>query len=419
MSIHIKSLTNGRPIYEVKLRTPEGRQHSRSFRTRKQAEAFQVTERAAQLRGTWIDPKAGRVRFDDYAATWVDQRALRPRTRDLYDYLLRRLILPEFAYIELSTISPARVRAWNSALHQLPTIGESTVAKAYRLLRTILATATNDDLIPKNPCTVKGASVEHHDERPVATVAQIDTLAGAVHPRYRAMVLLAAWAGMRFGELAGLRTVDIDPVAGTVRVIRQLQESGAGAITFGPPKTAAGRRTITIPPHVLPVIATHLDGLDDSDPEALVFPSPDGTPLRRSNFNRRFWQPACTSAGITGFHFHDLRHSGNTLAETGASTKELMARMGHASVRAALIYQHATAERDQALAAALSHLAQPERARIPHTTKSQPPCSMDVRSTPRPLSNVTPLRDKPLVSVVETMGLEPTTPCLQSRCSAN
>jgi hypothetical protein len=90
----------------------------------------------------------------------------------------------------------------------------------------------------------------------------------------------------------------------------------------------------------------------------LTFTSPDGTPLRRSNFNRRVWQLACAELGISGLRFHDLRHTGNTIAaSTGASTKELMARMGHASPRAALIYQHATIERDRTLADALSRLA--------------------------------------------------------------
>ena len=83
--------------------------------------------------------------------------------------------------------------------------------------------------------------------------------------------------------------------------------------------------------------------------------------LRRSNF-RPIWNAACEQAGMPGLHFHDLRHVGGTLAAaTGASLKELMARLGHSSTRAAMIYQHATRDRDQAIAKALGGLVQQVR----------------------------------------------------------
>jgi integrase len=182
-------------------------------------------------------------------------------------------------------------------------------------------------------------------------------------PKYRVMALLATWAGLRFGEAAGLKRCDVDLDAEIVRVERQLQELAGGRLVEGLPKTDAGRRLISLPPHIVPELRLHLDTYVDPDLSSLVFTSPDGTPLRRSNFNRRVWQPACRAIGLAEFRFHDLRHTGNTFAaSTGASTKELMARMGHASSRAALIYQHATRDRDRALADALSRLVAP----MPH-----------------------------------------------------
>ena len=161
MSIHAKRLKNGRSGYEVKLRTLDGRQYSRSFRTRKEAEAFQVRERSAQMQGTWVDPGAGRLAFGVYAERWLAQRVgLRPRTAELYDYLLRHHVLPTFTEIELKDISVAHVRAWHAEFNQKPSTGASTVAKAYRLLRTIMATAVEDELVLRNPCLLKGASVE-------------------------------------------------------------------------------------------------------------------------------------------------------------------------------------------------------------------------------------------------------------------
>jgi hypothetical protein len=163
---------------------------------------------------------------------------------------------------------------------------------------------------------------------------------------------------LRFGEAAALRREDIDLALGTVRIERQLQELKSGELREGPPKTEAGRRLVSLPPHVLPELERHLKLNVGPGESNLVFTSPDGTQLRRSNFNRRVWQPACKDMGLQGFHFHDLRHTGSTFAaSTGASTKELMARMGHSSPRAALIYQHATRDRDRALADALSKLA--------------------------------------------------------------
>ena len=178
-------------------------------------------------------------------------------------------------------------------------------------------------------------------------------------------------------------------------------------------------------PHhpVVPDIKAHLAQWVGADAAALVFPSADGSGLRRSNFNRRVWHPASRAAGLSGLRFHDLRHTGNTLAaSTGASTKELMSRMGHASPRAALMYQHATSERDRVLADALSRLAEPTDWAPPglHAVPPiEPQCSINVRSGHSCAPEGDPPEEqKVLVKLVETSGLEPPTPCVQSRCSS-
>ena len=359
MSIRARRLSSGRTSYDVRLRAPDGRQYTKSFRTRKEAERYDVQERAAQLNGTWVDPEAGKVRLDTYSSTWLAQRpALRPRTVELYEYLLRRYVLPELGKRSLDKITPMMVRAWHARLATEHGVSATTSAKAYRLLRSMLATAVDDELIGRNPCILRGAGVERAAERPVISVSEVATLAGVIDPRYRSMVLLATWAGLRFGEAAGLQRGDIDLTSRSVQIERQLQELKNGERVEGLPKTDAGRRRVSLPPHIVPELARHLMIYVAEGETSLVFTSPDGTPLRRSNFNRRVWQPACKAVGLRAFHFHDLRHTGNTFAaSTGASTKELMARMGHASPRAALIYQHATRDRDHALADALSELA--------------------------------------------------------------
>jgi integrase len=386
MSIHSRRLQSGKTNYDVRLRAPDGRQIKRTFRTKKDAERFLVQERSAILKGLWIDPNAGKVRLDRYSKQWLAQRTnLRPRTRELYEYLLRLHVLPELGSVTIDKLSPMMIRAWHARLHNEHNVSATTASKAYRLLRSMLSTAFDDELIARNPCVLKGAGVERSAERPTLSVAEVESLVNAVAPRYQAMALLATWAGLRYGEAAGLRRADIDLVAGTVRVDRQLQELAQGVLVEGPPKTDAGRRLVALPPHIEAQLAWHLDTFVESDPTSIVFTSPEGTPLRRSNFNRRVWQPACAEVGLSGFRFHDLRHTGNTFAAaTGASTKELMSRMGHASSRAALIYQHATNERDRALADALSRLAAPSSDTAPKLRLVRDPeseCAINAPST--------------------------------------
>jgi integrase len=129
------------------------------------------------------------------------------------------------------------------------------------------------------------------------------------------------------------------------------------AVHLGPPKTEAGRRTITLPTIAAAALAEHLSIYSQSGPDGLMFTSTEGALLRRSNFNRRVWRPATRAVGLEGLRFHDLRHTSATLSiAAGASTRELMARMGHSSSAAALRYQHVMAGRDAAIAAALDEL---------------------------------------------------------------
>ena len=138
-------------------------------------------------------------------------------------------------------------------------------------------------------------------------------------------------------DLSGLwPSIDLD--ARTVRVTRQLYYHGAG-YSFGPPKSRAGVRVVDFPELIVPDVREHLDWLPVVG--RLVFASSTGSPLAHSNFRRRVWLPALAAVGLEGLHLHDLRHTGNQLtANAGANPKELMARMGHDSERAALIYLH-------------------------------------------------------------------------------
>ena len=164
-------------------------------------------------------------------------------------------------------------------------------------------TAVDDGLIRRNPCRIKGAGSEDSPERPVLTIGQIYALADAIGPRYRALILLAAFTSLRWAELAALTPQNIDLDACTVRVTRQISYPPGGGHSFGPPKSRAGRRVVPFPDLIVPDLRAHLDGLGQA--AALVFTCPDGQPLRHSNFYRRVWMPALTATGLVGTHFHD------------------------------------------------------------------------------------------------------------------
>lgn len=328
-----------------------------TFRTKRDADAFLAHVRADVERGTWVNPEAGRITLTEYAWRWLEERpGLRPRTRELYESELRLHILPALGHVELMNLTTSRVRTWHAQMLKAARPGATTVAKCYRLLRAILGTALEDELIVKNPCVLKGAGVEHSPERPVATIEQVYALADTIEPRYRAFVLLATFTGLRLGELQALTRRRLDLLHARVEVVEQMLHLGDGRLLVGPPKSDAGRRTVAIPVAIIPDLEEHLARWAAPGKEGLVFCGFNGQPLRRGTFYAA-WNKATRANGLEGLHLHDLRHTGNTLAAaTGASTKELMARMGHSSPRAALIYQHATRDRDEAIASALSDL---------------------------------------------------------------
>jgi integrase len=233
-----------------------------------------------------------------------------------------------------------------------------TVAKAYRLLRAILNTAVRDKRIHENPCQIKGADRESSPERPVLSVAEVYRLADAIEPRYRALILLATFGNLRWGELAGLRRRNLDLDNRTVRVVETVYE--LDRLVKGTPKSEASTRKVTLPELIIPELRRHLEVFTPPGPEAFVFVHVKGGQLRRSNFSKP-WARALGQAGLpSGVHVHDLRHTGNTLTEAGASLAELMTRMGHSSTRAAKVYLHAREERDRQLADVLDRMARRE-----------------------------------------------------------
>ncbi|WP_369145115.1 tyrosine-type recombinase/integrase [Streptomyces sp. R44] len=345
----IRKLPSGR--YQARYPGAGGvlRAAPQTYETKREAELFLAQIQAEQARGDWIDPAAGEVLFAEYATRWIDERGVAATTDELYRRLLRLHLEPTFGSQYVNAISPAKVRTWRAERRNAT--GATTTAKSYRLLKAIMQTAVEDDLIRRNPCSIRGAGREDADERPVATVGQVFALAEAIGIRWRLMVLLGAFASMRPEELAELRRGDIDLDTGSVRVRRAAPELNTGRRVIGDPKSRAGKREIMLPGFILLDVRRHLEWFAQDGPDGLVFVGERGAALRGTTFGRK-WRKARDAVGMPKeFRFYDLRHTGNTLAaDTGAKLKDLMVRAGQSSERAQLIYQHSTKEHQRKLA---------------------------------------------------------------------
>jgi len=215
-----------------------------TFATKGDAQRWLSAAETDLARGQWHDPRLAETPFADWARRWLELKspALAPSTDSLYRYLVRKHLLPRFGECALGGVSATEVQRWLVDL-RASGFSQSSTAKAYRLLRAIFDAAVDAGLIPRNPCRIKGASTERSPEMLIATPEQVASLAEAVGPRWEALVFAAAYGGLRWGELAALRRSDVDLDAGAIRVTRKLGEVN-GQLTFGAPKTAAGRRTV-------------------------------------------------------------------------------------------------------------------------------------------------------------------------------
>jgi integrase len=360
----IKRRASGR--YSASYVGPDGirRFGGKEFATKADAQAWLAQRQSEIYTRTWTDPTLGRISLTDYGTRWIKEHQLSLRTRDLYESLFRLHIEPFLGTRAIEEIKPETVRWWRAQLLDEGR-SDSTTAKAYRLLRVIFNAAIDDGRLTRNPCRIKGADREAPPERPVASVAEVFDLADRIGPRYRTFVLTAALASLRWGELVALRRRDIDLDEGLIFVRRSMVERG-GSLEIALPKNSR-TRIVAVPGVLVDELRSHLAEVD-SDPDAPAFTGERGGTPRRGNWRANVqWASAVKGAGLPeGFRFHDLRHTGNHLAaQTGASTRELMQRMGHSTVRAAMIYQHATDARSRELADRLDALVRERRATAP------------------------------------------------------
>ena len=353
---HLRRLPSRR--YQASYLGPDGDRHvaPTTFQTKGDAEAWLSMQSAAITEGRWRPAPASiapRPRFDDYARAWLGRRELKPRTRVEYARLIEVLVTT-FGQSRLDAITPDDVRSWYAAWGpERPTARAHT----YAVLRTILNTAVEEELLATNPCRIRGGGrPPGRSGMHPATVEEIGQIAASMPERYRLMVQLAAWCAIRFGELTELRRKDIDLRHGVIRVRRAVTWPN-GQAHVGTPKSEAGIRDVSIPPHLLPDIRNHLDRFARKGSDGLVFPNTDGQHMHHGSLYK-VYRPARVAARRPDLRWHDLRHTGATLAaHAGATTRELMDRLGHSTSTMAMRYQHVADGRPAEIARRLSMLA--------------------------------------------------------------
>ncbi|UOT02266.1 site-specific integrase [Rhodococcus opacus] len=323
-----------------------------------EAEAWVAEERRKIDLGTWRPPGAEVARgltLSTYAAQWLTERPLKTRTRALYDDLLRLHINPGLGDVELSKLTPAAIRGWHAAL----STGETRRVHAYALLHAICATAVHDEVLDANPCRIRGATTTKRSrEITLITPAELTALADAMPAPLRVSVLLAGWCGLRSGEFKELRRGDVDPDGGVIHVRRGVTYRNRQH-HVDTPKTRAGSRDVAVPPHVRAALVDHLREHVGRGKDALLFAGADGEHLGDWDYRKAF-KAAASAVGKPALTVHDLRHVGAVLAaQVGATTAELMNRLGHTTPTMAMRYQHVAAGRDAQIAAALSAMADP------------------------------------------------------------
>ena len=340
--------------WKARYRTLDGQSRSRTFVTKADARRFLDRVGADMQQGRWVDPSLGRMLVSEWAGIYLQTATeLDSNTRFTYRRDLTRNILPRFGSRALSAIRPVDIRLW-LADERKAGIAPSSVHRHFRVLRRVLNVAVATELLQRSPCDgVKAPSVPATEMR-CLTAAEVSRLAESITPAFRALVYTAAYSGLRWGELTGLRRAKLDLSTGTVYVVEQIARIDRQWVRKAP-KTKAGRRRVGLPAGVAELLAEHVATYSGPGADGLVFPNRAGNPIHPSSFNTAHWKPAKARVGLDGLRFHDLRHTAVALAiAQGAHPKAIQARMGHSSVQVTLDrYGHLFPELDADIAEGL------------------------------------------------------------------
>lgn len=371
----VKKQPTKKPSYQASFIGPDGQRHyaPNTFTSKSFAEGWLSNEQIGIEMSTvsgqrWKPPKeratekkAEVIRLAQYGKTVMDQRKLSARTRIEYEAKWSQLIEPKLGNVAVRELTPTAVRAWFSGLgDEHPTRN----GHAYGILSMICNTAVRDGLLERNPCQIVGASNPKTKKVvKIPTVVELHGIADKLATdertaRFAALVLLAGWCGLRFGEVSELRRKDFDDACEVVTISRsvthRLDDDGSRCrIKIGTKNDE--QRAVTIPPHIRDDMKRHLAQHVSKNPDALLFaPVRGGCHLNDRVFNKDVFKKAAEAVGREDLSAHDLRRFAGTQNASVSTLAENMARLGHKTVQAAMRYQHSVSGRDAEIAAALS-----------------------------------------------------------------
>jgi integrase len=311
--------------WQARYRRPDGKEETKRFDRKIDAEKWLAGKQVAKDRGEWTDPVLARILVAEWGERWLESKAtLKASTRADYRSLWEVCIRPTWGTVRLCDVSHQDVATW---VAQLSTrVGASRCSKAAILFSGMLAAAVRDQRLSRNPAD--GVSLPRLKPKPQRFLnhTQLQALADQAGP-YKVMVLVLGLTGLRFGECVALKVADVDLLRRRLLVSQSMSEVN-GKLEWSTPKTHQSRE-VPIGRHLADLLAVEIAG---KTPQDLLFGSPEGEPLRLSNWRRRVWDPAVAAIGQTGLTPHDLRHTAASLAiSSGANVKHVQRMLGHAS----------------------------------------------------------------------------------------
>jgi len=364
----LRRLPSGR--WQASYIGPDKQRHTSptgTYLSDRDAEHWLLEEERIVDQGHWTPPALRAIRatlptLGDYGAVVIDRRAhrsrnpIRPTSASLYRKLWRLTIDgTKLASLPLDLVTPAAIRAWRDSLGPRTQSGH-----AYSLLRSVLGEAVDDELIDRNPARLRGAGRPTPLHEGVAlTVDDLARYLAALPEEWAVPLGLTAWCSLRSGELRALRRCDLADDGSAVRIARTVSRirdvDGTSRWHIGAPKTAAGARVVHVPPPIVPGLAAWLARWDLEHPnrsgDELLWPGKTPTTPMHDTALRSAHKRAATAIGKPGMTVHDLRRTGATLAaQSGATTREVMRRLGHTTAAVAMIYQVADNARDAEVA---------------------------------------------------------------------
>jgi integrase len=392
-------------------RDAAGREHARHFARKADAQAWLDSVTTAVHTGSYVDPDRAKITVGELAPIWLAGKInLKPTTRARYEDVLRTHVGPRWYPLPLFRVEHGVIQAWLAELSSRGLSGAS-VRKAHGVLAGILGLAVRDRRLPSNPAAGVALPPLNQARRKYLAADQVEALAVAAGPG-RVAVLVLAYCGLRWSELAALRVRHIDLMRRRLTIEEAVTEINGGRIVWGTPKSHE-RRSVPIPRSLVDELAVALVGKDRDD---LAFTSPMGGVLRNRNARGLWFDHAATEIGEPGLTPHELRHTAASLAvSAGANVKAVQRMLGHAS--AAMTLDRYADLFDDDLDAVADRLDA-----VRGSARGLP---ADYLRTDAKLINLPTSAERPAdpqtrgLQSVETRGIEPLTPALQRRCSAN